>query len=171
MTTPGRDDRDEVDRAFAALIAGYHLTAEPRGEHDQDNREPDQARTPGQDRDQAVPGSEDGKGPKVTLDSRWADQHPLFSYTEQPTPPIPEPAEERYEPGPPPPWPRPSAAVLVGWIGLAFAALTLIAAALGAPVPRSVAWTACGTFVGGFALLLSRLPRQRPPNSGDGAVL
>ena len=187
MTNQGRDDRDAVDRAFAELIAGYHLTAEPRvlgeaadpdeagreprSEREPEDREPDPARTPGQDRGQVAPIGEDSTGPKITLDSRWADQHPLFVYTEPLPEPAPQPVEERYEPGPPPPWPHPSAAVLVGWIGVAFAVLTLIAAALGAPIPPWVAWTAMGTFVGGFALLLSRLPQHRPPNSGDGAVL
>lgn len=203
MTSSGRggrnepDDRDAVDRAFAELIAGYHLTAEPRQpaarEADLDTRDPDR-KDPGSpdlggdDRAVEDPGrgcAQDtgletgretdrgtgGAGPRIDLDSRWADQHPLFSFTEPPAAPDPEPAEERFEPPPPPPWPRPSAAVLVGWLGLGFAVVIMVAAALGVTVPRGLAWTAIGTFVGGFALLLSRLPRHRPPSSGDGAVL
>ena len=29
MVLPSEDDRDAIDRAFAELVAGYHLTADP----------------------------------------------------------------------------------------------------------------------------------------------
>ena len=197
MAGQGRDDREAIDRAFAEMIAGYHLTADPAvrtdrdlAERDRTDRERDDQQLAERgpdgdqqtDRDREPPEAGDSEPPRagekgssagsrIDLDSRWADEHPLFSFTEPDPETEPEPVEERFEPGEPPPWPRPSAAVLVGWIGVGFAVLTVIAAALGAPVARWVAWTAIGAFVGGFALLLSRLPRHRPPGSGDGAVL
>ncbi|MBA8794341.1 hypothetical protein FHX74_001960 [Friedmanniella endophytica] len=168
----GDFSEEAVDRAFAELVAGYHLTAEPLRPELGDDPAEDPAR-PGRTAEpetfsgeQRAPGT---RRPAPQLDSRWADEHPLFSFPAEP-PPEPEP-EESYDPGPPPPWPRPSAAVLVGWIAVVFALLVMIGAALGAPVPRWMGWTAVGAFVGGFALLLSRLPRTRPPGSGDGAVL
>ncbi len=204
MAGQGRDDREAIDRAFAEMIAGYHLTADPvradrdlaerdrtgqeLDDHQLTDRGPDTDHQTDPDREPPEtgesepprPGESDRAGGKdrgrsagswIDLDSRWADEHPLFSFIEPGPEPEPEPVEERFEPGEPPPWPRPSAAVLVGWIGVGFAVLTMIAAALGAPVARWVAWTAIGGFVGGFALLLSRLPKHRPPGSGDGAVL
>ncbi len=181
MTSAGRDERDDredVDRAFAELIAGYHLTAEPRTGEDLPGAGSGSPTGSGTGVGPGVgsgPGSNKngagGSGSRLDLDSRWADEHPLFSFDQPPAAPEPEPAEERYEPPPPPPWPRPSAAVLVGWLGLGFALVIMVAAALGVSIPRGLAWTAIGTFVGGFTLLLSRLPRHRPPSSGDGAVL
>ena len=61
--------------------------------------------------------------------------------------------------------------MLVGWIGLGYAVLTVLAIAIGIELPRWAAWAGIIGFVGGFALLVSRLPRQRPPDAGDGAVL
>ena len=37
MVLPSEDDRDAIDRAFAELVAGYHLTADPP---DSDTAEP-----------------------------------------------------------------------------------------------------------------------------------
>jgi membrane associated rhomboid family serine protease len=92
--------------------------------------------------------------------------------------PAPDPVDEAdpasaesYDPGPPPPLPRPAWPVLVGWIGLGYALLTVLAIAVGVDLPRWAAWAGIIGFVGGFGLLLSRLPRQRPPDAGDGAVL
>jgi hypothetical protein len=79
--------------------------------------------------------------------------------------------EERFDPGPPPPLPRPAWPVLVGWIGLGYAMLTVLAIAVGVDLPAWAAWAGVLGFVGGFGLLVSRLPRQRPPDAGDGAVL
>jgi drug/metabolite transporter (DMT)-like permease len=49
--------------------------------------------------------------------------------------------------------------------------LTVLAVAIGIELPRWAGWAGIIGFVGGFALLVSRLPRQRPPDAGDGAVL
>ena len=34
MVLPSEDDRDAIDRAFAELVAGYHLTADPPDAHE-----------------------------------------------------------------------------------------------------------------------------------------
>ena len=83
-------------------------------------------------------------------------------------PPTPQ---ERFDPGPPPPLPRPAWPVLVGWIGLGYAMVTVLVLAVGFDLPAWAGWAGIIGFVGGFALLVSRLPRQRPPDAGDGAVL
>ena len=150
------DDKESVDRAFAELVAGFHLTAE-RPEPDWDGPTTGRAPAPG---------------------SVFELPTPLPPAAPPPALPAPDPADEpeprpadRYDPGPPPPLPRPAWPVLVGWIGLGYAVLTVLAIAIGIELPRWASWAGIIGFVGGFAVLVSRLPRQRPPDAGDGAVL
>lgn len=155
MTGRDNDDKESVDRAFAELVAGFHLTAE----------RPD------------LP-------PETSHATEPSSAPPAGSLFEPPRPlppadlPPPEPREEpdptpedRYDPGPPPPLPRPAWPVLVGWIGVGYAVLTVLAIAIGVDLPRWAAWAGIVGFIGGFGLLISRLPRHRPPDAGDGAVL
>jgi hypothetical protein len=146
------DDKESVDRAFAELVAGFHLTAD-RPEQDWDG--PATGRAP-------APGS--------VFELPTPLPPPALPAPEPNDEPEPRPAD-RYDPGPPPPLPRPAWPVLVGWIGLGYAVLTVLAVAIGIELPRWAAWAGIIGFVGGFAVLVSRLPRQRPPDAGDGAVL
>ena len=146
------DDKESVDRAFAELVAGFHLTA--------DRPEPPR------DADREPPPPEPG--------SVFQPPPPLPATIEQAAPIADEPdpaVDENYDPGPPPPLPRPAWPVAVGWLGLGYAMLTVLAVAAGVHLPVWAAWAAIIGFVGGFALLVSRLPRERPPDAGDGAVL
>jgi hypothetical protein len=59
----------------------------------------------------------------------------------------------------------------LGWIGIAYSALIVLAASFGVHFPSWAGWLAVGGFVVGFGLLMTRLPRDRPPDAGDGAVL
>ncbi|MDN5771835.1 MAG: hypothetical protein L0H24_13200, partial [Microlunatus sp.] len=138
-----------VDRAFAELVAGFDRTAE--------RREP-----PGGDREVADPAPEPGsvfETPPSTPALEWLPD------------PEPDAAEQRYDPGPPAALPRPTWPVLIGWLGLGYAVLAVLAMAVGIRLPTWAAWAAGIGFVGGFGLLVSRLPRHRPPDAGDGAVL
>ncbi|CAA9295910.1 MAG: hypothetical protein AVDCRST_MAG61-589 [uncultured Friedmanniella sp.] len=166
MSRPSEDDRAAIDRAFAAMVESYHLTAD----------RPDVAA-----RD-ALPTSSSGAGtdqPEVPAagepDAHWADNHPLFSFPAAPAPAErPEPVEdpsERYVPEPLPPLDPPAVPALLGWLGIGWAALVVLAAAFGVSIPSWAGWAAVLGFLGGFALLVSRLPRERPPGAGDGAVL
>jgi hypothetical protein len=152
VSRPSEDDREAIDRAFADLVAGYHLTA---------------------DRPDPLPPLRTEPEPVVEApDKTWADDHPLFHF-ELPVPsePEPEPAEERFQPEAPPPLPRPALPVLIAWIGIGYAALIVLGASFGVPLPTWAGWLALIGFVGGFAVLIARLPRHRPPDAGDGAVL
>ena len=151
------DDKESVDRAFAELVAGFHLTSD-RPDHG--------VGRPGH-RPYAGPGVGVRDPDAAAADA--ADQRPARPGTRA-TSPDPGPVTG-YEPGPPPPLPRPAWPVLVGWIGLGYAVLTVLAIAIGIELPRWAGWAGIIGFVGGFALLVSRLPRQRPPDAGDGAVL
>jgi hypothetical protein len=145
------DDRAAVDRAFAEMVAGYHLTA---------------------DRPDPLPAASAEAPQSAEADDSWADQHPLFRFP----PPTGEPAVEPephppYEPEPLPPMPRPGIPVLLGWIGFGYAVLLVLAATFGLRFPTWAGWLAVGSFLTGFGILMTQLPRHRPPDAGDGAVL
>ena len=144
------EDRESVDRAFAAMVAGYHLTAERPEPSSLDRAEPGPA----------------GRG----LERAWADEHSSYPPAEAAPRPAPEP-DTAYVPEPLPPLPRPGWVVLLSWIGIGVAALVVLAAGFGVPLPAWIGWLAIAAFVSGFGALLTRLPRHRPPDAGDGAVL
>lgn len=153
MSDPARDEEDQalVDRLFAELVADYERTAtaadrvDPR--HTVPNRQPVDAQP---------------------ADAQRADPRPADGgEVEAPAPD----AYERYRPAPPPPWRRPGWLVLIGWSGVGWAVVATLLAVFGMPLPTWVGWSAVATFIGGFTLLISQLPRHRPPDAGDGAVL
>ncbi len=160
MTRPSEDDRAEIDRAFAAMIAGYHLTAD-RPVEASEQREPEARTQPAELSSRAEP------------DPTWVDEHPLFRFPSEPVPEratVDEPAD-RYVPESLPPLHPPTLLALLGWLGIGWAALVVLAAAFGARFPAWVGWVAVVGFLGGFAVLITQLPRSRPPDAGDGAVL
>ena len=149
MSRGREDDREAVDRAFAELVAGYHLTA---------------------DRPDPQPAPAEAQGAEA--DEGWADHHPLFHFHAVPTEPSPEPPADRpYIPEPLPPMSRPGVPALLGWIGIAYAVLMVLAATVGLRFPTWAGWLAVGSFLFGFGILMTQLPRTRPPDAGDGAVL
>lgn len=164
MARPGGDDREAVDRAFADLIAGYHLTAE-RPEHPVGPVDPE----PQPGGPLTASGGLSRPGEPDAADPQWIDS--VFRFSEPPpAPQAPEP-EERFVPEPPTPLSRPAWPVLVAWLGMGYAVLAVLATTLGAHLPAWAGWLALVGFVAGFALLITRLPRHRPPDAGDGAVL
>ena len=155
MVLPSEDDRDAIDRAFAELVAGYHLTADPP---DQPTNEPPT---------EPVTPMPDGA-------PNWATDHPLFGLMETPADVQAsslEPTHDRYVPEPLPPLGRPGVPAVLGWIGIGYAIVIVLAATFGLRFPAWTGWIAVGSFVGGFGILMTRLPRDRPPDAGDGAVL
>ena len=128
---------DAIDRAFAELVASYHLTADRSdaqvSEHKAEQRPPTGARS---EAIELAPAAE---------------------------------LEERFIPPPVEPLPRLSALTLLGWIGIGYAAVFVLLTAVGIRLPPLAGWLAIGGFVTSFAILVSQLPRSRPP--GDGAVL
>ncbi|HEY5820533.1 MAG TPA: hypothetical protein VIT20_01065 [Propionibacteriaceae bacterium] len=154
MARPGENDREAVDRAFAEMIASYHLTA--------DRPEPATVEPPSSAAAETAP----------VPDATWADQHPLFRMVDPEPAPDPAPTvEEAYVPDPLPPLSRPGIPALIGWIGIGYAVLAVLVAAVGVPLPTWAGWLAVGSFICGFGILLTQLPRNRPPDAGDGAVL
>ena len=158
MSRPSEDDREAVDRAFADLVAGYHLTS--------DRPDPLQSQQLAPE-----PSGEPASGAADPPDTGWADSHPLFRYPEPAAVEEPPPVAEKFVPEPPLPLPRPAWPVLVAWVAMGYAVLAVLAAAMGVRLPPWVGWMALVGFIGGFALLVTRLPRHRPPDAGNGAVL
>jgi hypothetical protein len=161
MTHPGEEDRDAVDRAFADLVAGYHLTSDRPDPLDQPSPEV------------AQDGASTAPQPDTT-DLSTADpglREPALFRFEPPEEVEAPPVVEKFVPDPPLPLPRPAWPVLVAWIAMGYAVLAVLAAALGLNLPRWAGWLALLGFMGGFGLLVTRLPRHRPPDAGDGAVL
>lgn len=170
------DDRDAVDRAFADLVASYHLTS--------DRPDPLLGFPPPPPPQAEVSGTAEAAPP----DAAWADQHPLFRHSPVDEEESAEEAgaresvwrgspeetadwEDQFVPEPPMPLPRPAWPVLVAWIAMGYAVLVVLAISLGGRLPAWAGWLGLVGFVGGFGLLLTRLPRHRPPDAGDGAVL
>ena len=54
---------------------------------------------------------------------------------------------------------------------MAYAVVVALAGSFGITIPTWAGWLAVAGFIGGFGILVTRLPRQRPPDAGDGAVL
>jgi hypothetical protein len=159
MVLPSEDDRDAIDRAFAELVAGYHLTA---AAPETDTTEP-----PTEPVNQPSVPDADGV-------ANWATDHPLFGFAEAPNDAqisSDEPTQDRYIPEPLPPLRRPGVPALLGWLGIGYAILIVLAATFGLRFPTWAGWIAVGSFVGGFGILMTRLPRDRPPDAGNGAVL
>ena len=160
MVLPSEDDRDAIDRAFAELVADYYQTA--------DRTDP-LATEISDEPTVAPPAAETSDGA-----ADWAADHPLFGFVERPAEPLTPaegPTEERYVPEPLPPLRRPAVPALLGWIGIGYAIVIVLAATFGLHFPAWAGWVAVGSFVGGFGILMTRLPRERPPDAGDGAVL
>jgi hypothetical protein len=166
MALPSEDDRDAIDRAFAELVAGYDLTAD----------QPDPRSTETSDETAALADGLTSSAPDAADGAtRWAADHPLFGFLDRPADAGPsrneEPTEERFVPEPLPPIQRPGVPALLGWLGIGYAIIIVLAATFGLRFPAWAGWIAVGSFVGGFGILMTRLPRERPPGSGDGAVL
>lgn len=187
MSRPSEDDRDAVDRAFAELVARYHLTsdrpdplesAEPSdaaAELDPlPGAAPTTTRTSPPEADGTAEASSTEHPPPAPTAAGPTEPDPVaypafhFVPADEVEPPV---AVERFVPQPPLPLPRPTWPVLVAWIAMGYAVLAVLAAAMGVDLPRWAGWIALVGFLGGFGLLITRLPRNRPPDAGDGAVL
>ncbi len=162
MAVP-EEDRESVDRAFAELVAGYHLTA--------DRPETHAAGLPATDETRAELTERAEPGPPVVLP--FVDATPVVAtpLSWRASSPRPEPVDERYVPDPLPPLSRPGAPAMVGWVAVLFSAVLVLAAGFGLPLPGWLGWLAVCSFIGGCVVLLTQLPRHRPPDAGDGAVL
>ncbi len=161
------DDRESVDRAFAELVAGYHLTAE----------RPDvpfrAAELTAADDLRTETAGHGEPAETAVLPPRPLPTPPPtpLVWRAGPVEPVRGAADERYVPDPLPPLSRPGAPALVGWTGVLFAAVLVLAAGFGLDLPSWLGWLAVSAFIVGSVVLLTQLPRHRPPGSGDGAVL
>lgn len=128
------DDPAAIDRAFAELVAGYHLTAE----------RPDPP---------ALVAEQVPLQPPALMEPTGRSELEADQFVRPPVEPLP----------------RPGLHAVLGWIGIGYAAVFVLLTAVGVRLPAVAGWLAIAGFIGSFVILLTRLPRSRPP--GDGAVL
>jgi hypothetical protein len=87
-------------------------------------------------------------------------------------PNAPSPPEEGFVPPEPPPLPRGDPLTRLLWIGAIGGPLFLLLAAIAwQEAPRMLILAAVAAFVGGFVLLVMRMPRDREDDDDDGAVV
>ena len=158
------DDRAAIDRAFAELVAGYHLTAE-RDDHPRLALELTGEGAAAEERVETEP----PELPVLPVLPPQPDVVQPLAWRASPTPT--PPPDERYVPDPLPPLTRPKAPALVGWGAVLFAAVVVLAAGFGLDLPVWLGYLAATSFIVGSVVLLTQLPRHRPPDAGDGAVL
>lgn len=99
--------------------------------------------------------------------------------TTTPLSPPPDPAgarrpeaDDHYVPPPPPPFPRTDAITVLAWVGVIGTPVFLTASVLlGRSVSGWLAALAAGAFIGGFAILVTRLRGHDPYDPDDGAVV
>lgn len=79
---------------------------------------------------------------------------------------------ERFVPPEPPPLPRGGFSTTFAWVCLLGGPLFLVFGALAwKDVPGGLILTAVAAFIGGFVMLVARLPRDHPDDPDDGAVV
>jgi hypothetical protein len=155
-------DRDSVDRAFAELVAGWHLTAE----------RPTEPRLALELTGELNATEERAEGPETETVALPVPTEPSALPLAWRAAPAAKPLpDERYVPDPLPPLGRPGAPALVGWTAVLFAAVVVLAAGFGVHLPTWLGYLAVSCFVVGSVVLLTQLPRHRPPDAGDGAVV
>jgi len=170
-------NREDVDRAFEELVAGFgELPGTPPWPAAEDvdaasERTGLSWRLARRTEPTAPAGGDPDAEPGDTVDFSdfpWADPTPTEDEDEVAV------AEERYEPPPPPPLPKLDPVRKAAWIGLVGGPVYLIGASLlGWELESWQATAALGAFAGGFAVLIARM-RDEPPNGDgwdDGAVV
>jgi hypothetical protein len=87
-------------------------------------------------------------------------------------PNAPQPPEEGFVPPEPPPIPRGDLLTRLLWIGAIGGPLFLLVAAIAwQEAPRMLILAAVAAFVGGFVMLVMRMPHDREDDDDDGAVV
>jgi hypothetical protein len=174
MSRPSDDDREAVDRAFADMVAGYHLTADRPDPLSEPPAQSDQGLLDQGSLDQATHDTQAETAtttqPQVP-EAIWASNHPLFRFEEPSVPDDQPDPDEQFVPEPLIPLVRPAWPAMVAWIAMGYAVLAVLAITLGIKLPAWAGWAALICFVGGFGILMTRLPLHRPPDAGNGAVL
>jgi hypothetical protein len=175
--SPEEPDPLDVDRAFAAIVAGWADDAGAGSWPEEENLspatrrvadEPDDAKPDRDDVPPADPADPVDLAEPVDLAGGPATG-PLL-------PPIgrPEPREielEEFVPPEPPPIPRGDAFTMLAWAGVIIGPIFLLTAVIAwRTAPQVLVLTAISGFVGGFIVLVSRMPKHRDDDD-DGAVV
>ncbi|GAB3623435.1 hypothetical protein GCM10027418_15180 [Mariniluteicoccus endophyticus] len=84
---------------------------------------------------------------------------------------VPEPPEEEWKPAPLPPPSHPSALAAVGWTCAAYAVAVVLLTIFRVSLPPVLGYLAIAAFVAALVIGFLKLPRDRDPYDGDGAVV
>ena len=195
---PGDDGEPEldVDSAFAAIVAGWGQDEPGPGTgswpvaEDLDDPEPPEPPAPaatGSPSPTALPPTVPPAAPPAADEAD--DERPgeneivlpavvlggMTSQTVGPRdvdPNAPEPPEEGFVPPEPPPIPRGDLMTRLLWGGAIGGPLFLLIAAIAwRDAPRMLILAAVAAFVGGFVMLVVRMPHDREDDDDDGAVV
>lgn len=161
------DPQDDVDTAFAALIAQFSDGAPEVG--------------PWSAAEDLEPGDTDGKEADGPVPSGEGAERDLPAPGGDAATPFPSPAagddapedldEEGFVP-PDPQLPRGDLVARLAWAGVIGGPLGLLLAAVTRQsVPTSFLAITVGAFVAGFLVLVARLPTEHPDDPDDGAVV
>jgi hypothetical protein len=169
------DDRGplDIDRAFAAIVAGWADDSPSDGgwpaaedlSAGRHRRADDPPATPaGSDND-----LDDGDSLALASASASGPLLPPIGIPE-----IEEPADESegFVPPEPPPLPRGDAVSRLAWAGVIGGPVFLLAAVIAwRTAPGILLLAAVAGFVGGFVVLVARMPKHRADDDDDGAVV
>jgi len=186
---PGDDGEPEldVDSVFAAIVAAWGEEADdgPGSWPEAEDLDPPAsgggATPPPGAADRADPAADDdeprdrpGDG-EIVLPAVVLGGGSLTSSTVGPRdadPNAPTRAEEGYVPPEPPPLPRGDLLTRALWAGVIGGPLFLVIAAIAwRDAPRILILAAVAAFVGGFVMLVVRMPHDREDDGDDGAVV
>jgi hypothetical protein len=182
---PAVDDPNDTDSAWAAIVAGYELTAPepvPRWPVEEDvdatagptarpaaatDTDPDTDPEPGDPPAAPEPNGRDW--PTAAAAYRAAATGPSADPVEEPA----DEEDEHYVPPPPPPLPRTDLATKVGWLGVLGGPLFLLISSMTGWTPVvGAGLVALLAFIGGFVLLVSRMKDDGGDDDfDDGAVV
>ncbi|GAB3697991.1 hypothetical protein [Mariniluteicoccus flavus] len=82
-----------------------------------------------------------------------------------------EPPEKDWKPEPLPGPRKPSALAAVGWACAAYVVAVLVLTIVGVSLPSILVYLAIAAFVAALGIGFMKLPRDRDPGDGDGAVV
>jgi hypothetical protein len=173
------DRPEDVDAAFARLVAGYDGDPDAPAAGDDGGRPWPAAEDVDESADPHPPSAEspDLDEPDIPIGEGFVIA-PTDSLSVSSTDPLNTEAtwedEGHFVPPPPPPVPRLEPLMLLAWVGvLGSVAVAVFAALVGWVIPRLLLLAMIVGFIGGIVVLIARLSRDPtdPDHPDDGAVV
>jgi hypothetical protein len=168
-STPEPEPLD-IDRAFAEIVAAWSEESPTTWPADEDLTQGRHRRLDDPNRRTIEP---PGRHQERDDDELSVAAGPLVPSVEPPED-GPEDAigqADAFVPPEPPPLPRGDAITMLAWAGVILGPVVMLISVLWRHVPQLVVLFALAAFVGGFVVLVSRMPKHREDDDDDGAVV